>query len=859
MKKTIPSSNALWSLLVTLFLGVSPLFAQKPAKVTIEKPGELAEKIQALGLPTVTSLQVVGAINGKDIATLRQLAGGAFDATALPEGGSLSYLDLRKATFHVDGEKYSSHEKAVVHPEKIGNRMFASCVSLQTIYLPKGITAIEEKAFSGCIVLEEVRNTTDVTLINTEAFERCSKLSYISFPEGLTKIGLGAFKACTSLKGVVLPQSLVDIGSNAFEGSGICFVSLPEASIDLGSAIFKNCTSLAAVQILGAISSVPTSMFAGCSALQYVSLPASASIISSSAFEDCSSLENLSLPADCNYIQAYAFSGCKSLRQLVIPFDYDVVVAFSAFDSKNEITAYVPQPLVESYKSSEPWSSMTIKASDIYQEHMILEEDFDAYATGVDAWKGNDLWMVTEGAYIRSQGNNIVLKLGDNEGAGAIATEPLNLSGNHGEFRIKLAADGWNDYHTALQIEVKEKDGTLITSYDLTIPAPQMGAELKLFDIPFWGGKEETILVFSTTAQGRIAFLDNIEIYQSNQPHPLYLASSELVDWGRIDQGDDTEDVRIYFFGMNLAKAPKARIVSKFPRVFTVDSEIAKTDGILTLMLESENIGKFDGYLRIDYEGVNQLWIPLKAIVQDPENVFNLDDSNPITELAEDFNNEPKLPKGWNNIVLEGTRPWLMRTTGAGGNRYPAIDALGDIKGKVHSLLVLPALDFRNGQLDGKELIFNLATLKADGAKLHLVSVAKTGEITLLKDLTKTEDQAWQTEVFSLAQVALDAVGFLAFEYIGEAGSKQTIYRLDDVAIRTRKNAFSPNSNRVVINRLPQGICVSSNTACTLWIFALDGRVVATKHLNEGENEIFLPKGSYILRMEGSLPTKLLL
>lgn len=387
------------------------------------------------------------------------------------------------------------------------------------------------------------------------------------------------------------------------------------------------------------------------------------------------------------------------LRSIVAHSEYPII-AQTAFNEKNvkRITLFVPKNSVKDYKTTEPWNAMGIKAieDNLPLDKMCLEDDFSAYTVQTNEWKGSDIWTVHYGAYIREVAGNKVLKHGDNEGDGKVISKALDLSVGGGVFRISFAADGWNDSHSSFLIEAKDKEGQLLSSRRVFIPKPQMGEELRRFEVELSGGLPETYIHLSTSAEGRIAIVDDIKIFFSSTPLPQYFTSRETIDFGRVALGEEAADQYTFFFGRHLAKAPKVKVLSPHLGAFSVDSEINAKEGRILVMLNAdEKKGFFSGFLQIDYDNVNVLMIPLKAIVEDPENVFDLDDSAPITALDESFNAQAKLPAGWKTVALEGERTWMMRTTGVGGNRYPAIDDLGNVTGKVHSLLILPGLDFQ--------------------------------------------------------------------------------------------------------------------------------------------------------------------
>ena len=107
--------------------------------------------------------------------------------------------------------------------------------------------------------------------------------------------------------------------------------------------------------------SIGSYAFNSCSALTSVSLPMATSI-GSYAFYSCSALTSASLPSVTS-IGNGAFQGCSALTTLYIGTESDTVCTLS---NPNTIPSsvtdiYVPEALVDSYKTAENWSSFSDK------------------------------------------------------------------------------------------------------------------------------------------------------------------------------------------------------------------------------------------------------------------------------------------------------------------------------------------------------------------------------------------------------------------------------------------------------------------------------------------------------------------
>lgn len=95
----------------------------------------------------ITSLKVVGPINGDDVYYLRMMLGANdFDAASR---GKLATLDLSETIIVEGGEWY--YNNCYTSNNMIGDYMFNYCRNLQYISLPKNVTAIGNYAFEYCI------------------------------------------------------------------------------------------------------------------------------------------------------------------------------------------------------------------------------------------------------------------------------------------------------------------------------------------------------------------------------------------------------------------------------------------------------------------------------------------------------------------------------------------------------------------------------------------------------------------------------------------------------------------------------------------------------------------------------------
>ena len=851
MRKSIQLILRLCSVLLLATLSTGA-WAQSFVKIVMDQAGSLSDKLTAVEGP-ISALKVEGPINGDDVVCIRTLAGRSTEGTKV-EPATLSHLDLRKAVLTEGGSKYLNEEGCMVQSDRVGRKMFAGTV-LKWVKLPKNLSVLGEEAFLDCKDLQVIMGLDYYETIGARAFKNCVSLDDFYLDSAL-EIQEGAFANCKAIKSIGI--KIDKIGKGAFEGCGLSFLSLEGTTDAMWNAeAFKDCKNLSGVELLGAVS-LPNHMFSGCSALREVLLKGTPKTIGQGCFENCAALLSMDFPISMKSIGVDAFKGCERLNVLYADTP-EGIAAEGAFEttSLSEKNLWVTSEALAAFQKMAPWNEMRIFDETAYPlvDKNLLEEDFEAYTAKEAEWEGNETWKCEMGAYINDIDGNKVLQLGDNESYGVITTAPMDLSGNRGKFYIQMDADGWNELHSSVLIEVKNKAGKVVYSTLFTVPQPEMGYTMKLFKLAMYGGSEETTITFSTSMQHRIFILDNMTISQASVDQPVYEVSSlNLLDFGRVKLDATAPDKFVSIFFKNMDMAPKTRIESTSMGIFSVDTEWNGSVGKARVMLATDKVGVYTGFLKIYSDDMNVIKVPIRAIIEDPENVYDLDDSAPVTELNEDFEAAARIPEGWKNVAVSGDQKWMMRTTGGVmGNRYPAIDALGDVAGDVHALLIMPAMNLSAIKADNKQLAFDLASVKTSGATLQLVYLKKTGETQVVKDLTATADFEWSKQIVDLSEVPSVKAGFLALEYKGTAHELATIYRVDNVLLEKKEVGIDYQPTEQLSLFIEDGcVWIEGLEEGSIWrIFTLNGVCAASGVVSNESPIVSLAKGGYILQVNG--------
>ena len=292
----------------------------------------------------ITSLKVVGPINGDDVRCLRQMLGGKIKHSVNIEKGKLAMLDLSEATIVEGGEWYyeDSYEKFYTANDAIGDYMFYQCVNLEQIDIPDAVNTIGDNAFRNCSALTSFEIPDGVTSIGYNAFCNCIALASIYISDGVVSIGNGAFDGCYSLKSDFdIPDSVSWIGNYAFRGcSSLTSIEIPDGVTEIAEGVFQNCSSLTTVTIGDGVSLIGDFAFSSCSSLTSIDIPDNVTSIGEYAFMFCTEMVTVTIGDGVSLIGESAFSNCTALASIDIP-DNVSSIGIGAFEfcvSLNSLT-----------------------------------------------------------------------------------------------------------------------------------------------------------------------------------------------------------------------------------------------------------------------------------------------------------------------------------------------------------------------------------------------------------------------------------------------------------------------------------------------------------------------------------------
>lgn len=219
------------------------------------------------------------------------------------------------------------------------------------IIIPKGVTAIGEKAFA-YNKLMEVTIPGNVKLIGKNAFHYCNRLTKVTILNGTQTIDDRAFYHCVRLADITIPGSVACIGGEAFAGCiSLEGIEIPEKVAKIGNGIFVNCDNLETLKvdkdnpyyysadnilydykkklvccpggragdltIPTGVTSIGEQAFTGNRWLENVTISGCVKSIGKLAFADCD-LETVTISQGVKCIEDEAFNNC-TLKSIRIP------------------------------------------------------------------------------------------------------------------------------------------------------------------------------------------------------------------------------------------------------------------------------------------------------------------------------------------------------------------------------------------------------------------------------------------------------------------------------------------------------------------------------------------------------------
>lgn len=260
-----------------------------------------------------------------------------------------SYAENEDGTVTVTG--YSGKEAKVTIPAELGGKIvsaigescFAGNIFMEKVYVPEGVTEIQDYAFECCSVLKKVYLPETLETIGDGTFSGCVNLYLLDIQDNVTSIGKGAFLECTALLCFNAPAKLQNLGNFAFANcANLLAADLSNTALaDLPDRAFFDDGSLIKVKLPESLKTIGVRAFTNCASLGYIYLPAGVESIETYAFASCTKLNGISVP--CAEIRPYCFADCYGMQYISFSENLKKIDAYAFANLVFEEEPYIPE------------------------------------------------------------------------------------------------------------------------------------------------------------------------------------------------------------------------------------------------------------------------------------------------------------------------------------------------------------------------------------------------------------------------------------------------------------------------------------------------------------------------------------
>jgi hypothetical protein len=307
---------------------------------------------------------------------------------------SLTYLSIPNSVIFSEEYYTDSSTGKIIYYYNYGFNTIARCYNLKTLiapasffgvgtnsesyyqsskendlpYLPEKLETLvlndEELPRFGWDFIERNRKTiktidmvaTTNTTIADEAFKNFYNLENLAFPSQLEIIPYMAVADCKYLQSITIPATVTEIDDSAFENCR----SLKSIIFE-GEETPQGATHRAAAEG-SALWRIGSWAFYNCHQLEHLTIPEGVTEVGDAAFYGCSYLEDMTLPSTVQEIGDNTFALCAKVKMIhVKAMTPPAIKAKTFFDVNRRIPVYVPDEVVEAYKSDPYWSEFDIQ------------------------------------------------------------------------------------------------------------------------------------------------------------------------------------------------------------------------------------------------------------------------------------------------------------------------------------------------------------------------------------------------------------------------------------------------------------------------------------------------------------------
>ncbi len=348
--------------------------------------------------------------------------------------------------------------------------------------------------------------------------------------------------------------------------------------------------------------------------------------------------------------------------------------------------------------------------------------------------------------------------------------------------------------------------------------------------------------------------------YQVDNVNAPALGASLIVDktaltFDNITINTTSDAQTVMVTATNLDAAPTVVIEGADAALFAQTGTLTTDGGSLSVTFAPTTVGTKTATLKIT-AGTFTHEVALTGVAVDASNPYNLDDSNPLNSLYEDFE-AGDIPATWRNIAAEGERTWSYMTYS--NNSYAQFSAYNGASDNYLGLLISPALNL--DAIKKNEVSFDWKSGYTNGATLKVYVMSKDGTKTEIKSITDQANPSGYGEGFtteSLDLTAFSGVKFLAFEYVGSS-TMTTTYQVDNINAPALQTGIEVVEETLNVYASQGKIYVSATEGEQISVFSVAGQKIFSATASEGLNELSLNYNGVAIVRVGSKVAKVIL
>ena len=276
--------------------------------------------------------------------SLDYLDAGTYEIKVKAIGDGVEFEDSDWATYTFVRAEESGLKFQLINSkseyELVGAGTASGDVVIENYYRGKPVTSIADKALynNSKITSIVIDKDSKINRIGEKAFSKCTSLQSVSIENDLAYIGEYAFQSSKMLETVKLPDTVTVISPYMFSWcSGLKEVVVGPNVTSVGAYSFSNCLSITSVTLPNTVDSIDEYAFSNCENMTSVTIGTSVKNIGKFAFASCYKLESVTLPDGLNTIADYAFTRCEKLTSIVIP-DSVESIGYEAFSECLAVT-----------------------------------------------------------------------------------------------------------------------------------------------------------------------------------------------------------------------------------------------------------------------------------------------------------------------------------------------------------------------------------------------------------------------------------------------------------------------------------------------------------------------------------------